>query len=146
MGSAAHTGDAAPDGPLIRKVDAVRIPVPDLDAGLAFYRDRLGHKLRWRTETAIGLAMLDSDTEIVLQTERPGLETDLLVESAEDAARAFVDAGGALVAGPFEIPVGRVVIVADPWGNQLVLLDLSKGMYQTDGAGNVTGVSKGIDG
>ncbi|MPZ15199.1 MAG: hypothetical protein GEU73_12375 [Chloroflexi bacterium] len=26
--------------PLFRKVDAIQIPVPDLDAGLAFYRDR----------------------------------------------------------------------------------------------------------
>jgi predicted enzyme related to lactoylglutathione lyase len=90
--------------------------------------------------------MPDSDTELVLQTERPGLETDLLVESVDAAAARFTDAGGTVVAGPFEIPVGRVVIVADPWGNQLVLLDLSKGTYQTDGAGNVTGVSKRIDG
>jgi catechol 2,3-dioxygenase-like lactoylglutathione lyase family enzyme len=29
--------------PLFQKIDAVTIPVPDLDAGLRFYRDRLGH-------------------------------------------------------------------------------------------------------
>jgi hypothetical protein len=29
--------------PLLRSVDAVTVPVPDLDAGLSFYRDRLGH-------------------------------------------------------------------------------------------------------
>ena len=34
-------------GPLFRKVDCVRIPVPDLEAGLAFYRDQLGHALIW---------------------------------------------------------------------------------------------------
>ncbi|MEX1255810.1 MAG: VOC family protein [Dehalococcoidia bacterium] len=138
-----QSGDRAPDDALIRKVDAVRIPVPDLDAGLAFYRDRLGHTLRWRTQTSIGLAMPDSDTEIVLQTERPGLETDLLVSSADTAVQAFIEAGGSVIAGPFDIPVGRVLVVADPWGNQLVLLDLSKGTYQTDAAGNVTGVSGG---
>jgi hypothetical protein len=30
------------------------------------------------------------------------------------------------MAGPFEIPVGRGVIVADPLGNVLVLVNLSK--------------------
>jgi catechol 2,3-dioxygenase-like lactoylglutathione lyase family enzyme len=30
---------------LLRKVDCVQLPVPDLEGGLAFYRDRLGHEL-----------------------------------------------------------------------------------------------------
>ncbi len=38
-----------PPRPLFRKVDAIEIPVPALDAGLAFYRDALGHELIWRT-------------------------------------------------------------------------------------------------
>lgn len=37
--------------PLFRKVDCLRIPVPELNAGLAFYHDSLGHELIWRTET-----------------------------------------------------------------------------------------------
>jgi catechol 2,3-dioxygenase-like lactoylglutathione lyase family enzyme len=31
--------------PVLQMVDAVTVPVPDLDHGLAFYRDRLGHGL-----------------------------------------------------------------------------------------------------
>jgi hypothetical protein len=31
--------------PVLQMVDAVTVPVPDLDQGLAFYRDRLGHGL-----------------------------------------------------------------------------------------------------
>ena len=42
---------------------------------------------------------------------------------------------------PFDIPVGRVVVVADPFENVLVLIDLSKGRYITDESGAVTGVS-----
>jgi hypothetical protein len=34
------------------EVDSVQIPVPDLDAALAFYRDALGHALIWRTDSA----------------------------------------------------------------------------------------------
>ena len=65
--------------PLIRKVDCVQIQVPDLDAGLAFYRDQLGHQLVWRTERAVGLRLPDTDAEIVLQIERPGIEINLMV-------------------------------------------------------------------
>jgi predicted enzyme related to lactoylglutathione lyase len=128
--------------PLILKVDAVQIVVPDLEAGLAFYRDKLGHELRWRNETSAGLALPDSDTELVIQTALDQPETDLLVESADEAARRFAEAGGTIIAAPSDVPVGRVAVVQDPWGNRLVLLDLSKGTFDTDAGGNVTGVSE----
>ena len=127
--------------PLIRNVDAIQIIVPDLEAGLAFYRDKLGHELRWRNETSAGLAMPDGAAELVIQTRLQQQETDLLVESADAAAERFVEAGGMVIAPPADIPVGRVTVVQDPWGNRLVLLDLSKGTYNTDKDGNVTGVS-----
>jgi predicted enzyme related to lactoylglutathione lyase len=128
-------------GPVFRSVDSLQIPVPSVDAALAFYRDALGHELIWRSERAAGLRMPDSDTEIVVQTERPQAEVDVLVESVDAAVRRVLAAGGEVRAGPFEIPVGRVVVVADPFGNSLVLLDLSKGRYQTDADGTVTGVA-----
>jgi predicted enzyme related to lactoylglutathione lyase len=126
---------------LIRKVDCVQLPVPDLAAGLAFYRDQLGHELIWRTATAVGLRLPDTDAELVLQTERPEPEVDLLVDSADEAAQLIEEAGGSILVPPFDIPIGRCVVVADPWGNPLVLLDISKGLYTTDEAGNVTGVA-----
>lgn len=125
--------------PLFRRVDCIQVPVPDLDAGLAFYRDKLGHSLKWRTSTAAGLGMPDSDAEIVLQTERPELEANLLVESVDAAAERFVAAGGRVIRGPFDIQVGRCAVVADPFDNVLVLLDMSKGLLATDERGNVTG-------
>jgi predicted enzyme related to lactoylglutathione lyase len=126
--------------PLIRAVDAIQVPVPDLGAALAFYRDALGHQLRWRTDTEAGLAMPDAATELVLTTERPGVEPNLLVESADEAAQRIDDLGGSIEVAPFDIPVGRVAVVRDPFGNPLVLIDLSKGRYATDADGRVTGV------
>jgi predicted enzyme related to lactoylglutathione lyase len=128
--------------PLLQKVDAVTVPVPDLDAGLRFYRDRLGHQLRWRNDEigAAGLAVPGSDTEIVLTT-RLNYEPNWLVASADQAAAAVAAAGGQIIAEPEDIPVGRVAVVADPFGNALVLLDLSKGRYVTDDNGNVTAVA-----
>jgi lactoylglutathione lyase len=59
------------------------------------------------------------------------------VASGGDAAKRFVQAGGSIVAGPFDIKIGRCVVVKDPWGNQLVLLDSTKGLLKTDQGGNV---------
>jgi predicted enzyme related to lactoylglutathione lyase len=131
------------DPPLLRKVDAVTVRVPDLESGLRFYQNVLGHQPRWRNDEIgqAALALPVSDTELVLSTEL-NCEPNWLVTSAEDAARAFESAGGRTVAGPFDIPVGRVIVVTDPFGNRLVLLDLSKGRYVTDASGRVSGVTK----
>jgi len=124
---------------LIRKIDCIRFAVPDLEAGLAFYRDGLGHELIWRGETAAGLRLPESDAEIVLQTERPGVEVDFLVDSADAAAERMVEAGGRLLTPVFDIQIGRCAVVADPWGNVFVLLDMRKGRLVTDAEGNVIG-------
>ena len=124
---------------LIRKVDCVRLYVPDLEAGLTFYRDRLGHELIWRTATAAGLRLPETDAEFVIQTEEQRQEIDLLVDSADDAAKFIQQAGGRVIVPPFDIQIGRCVVVEDPWNNPLVLLDMSKGSLTTDAEGNVTG-------
>jgi adenosylhomocysteine nucleosidase len=125
--------------PLFSKVDCIRLYVPDLDSGLGFYRDRLGHQLIWRTLKAAGLRMPGTEAEIVIQTEDERQEVDLTVHSADQAARRFAEAGGMVVVPPFDIRIGRCTVVRDPWGNQLVLLDTSKGLLVSDKDGNVTG-------
>jgi lactoylglutathione lyase len=122
---------------LIRKVDCIRLYVPALEAGLSFYRDKLGHELIWRTETAAGLRLPESDAELVLQTEDQRQEVDLLVDSADEAAKIIEQAGGKVIVPPFDIQIGRCVVLEDPWGNPLVLLDISKGLLKTDADGNV---------
>jgi len=124
---------------LIRKVDCIRIPVSDLESGLKFYRDSLGHELIWRTETSVGLRIPESKAELVIHTEPDEFEVDLIVNSAEIAAKRFKSAGGSILTGPFEIPIGKCVIVKDPWGNKLILLDTSKGIFKTDSEGKVIG-------
>jgi len=125
--------------PLIRKLDCLRLYVTDLEAGLAFYRDRLGHELIWRSATAAGLRMPDMDAELVIQTEEQRQEIDLLVNSADEAAKFIQHAGGKVIVLPFDIQVGRCAVVEDPWGNPLVLLDISKGLLATNSEGRVIG-------
>jgi lactoylglutathione lyase len=128
--------------PLFQSIDCLQIPVPDLEAGLAFYRDQLGHDLIWRTDSAAGLRMPDSSAEIVLQTERPELEANLTVASVEAATEMIERAGGHVLTKPFEIRIGRCAVVADPWGNRLVILDTSYGPLITDENRNVIGTQK----
>jgi lactoylglutathione lyase len=112
--------------PLFQKIDCVRLPVDDLDQAIAFY-GRLGHELIWRRPTQAGLRLPKTDAELVVQTEDPGLEVDFLVDDADAAGGVLTSAGGRVVHGPFDIEVGRCVVVEDPWRNRLVVLDLRRG-------------------
>jgi predicted enzyme related to lactoylglutathione lyase len=134
-----HT-PAGPE-PLIGDIDCLQSPAPDLKSGLTFYCDALGYTVMWRTDTAVGLHMRDSRAELVLQTERPQLETNLSVGSADAAAQRFAKAGGMVLVPPFDITIGRCTVVQDPWGNRLVLLDHRWGRLVTNTERSVVGVS-----
>ena len=126
---------------LLKRVDAVTVRVPDLDSGLRFYVDVLRHQMKWRNDAVgqAGLALPDGNSELVLTTEQD-YEPTWLVDSADESAETFRNHGGQVAVEPFDIPVGRVAVVLDPFGNSLVLVDLSKGTYITDADGDVTGV------
>ena len=128
---------------LLQRVDAVQVPVPSLAEGLRFYVEVLGHRLKWRNDEVgqAGLELPNGDSELVLTRSRP-YEPNWLVEDVPLAVRTFTQYGGILVSGPADIPVGRVAVVQDPFGNSLVLVDLSKGLYSTTSDGTVTGVRR----
>jgi len=128
--------------PLLRYVDAVTVPVPDLGSGVQFYCGVLGHQLIWRNDATgqVGLSTPESSSEIVLTT-RQVYEPDWKVASADAVVEVFRAHGGGVRHGPMDIPIGRLAVVVDPFGNSLVVLDSSKGTYRTDQAGNVTGVA-----
>ena len=123
-----------------RQVDCIELYVSDLDAGLAYYRDSLGFRLLWRAETSLGLGLAEGETEIVLQTERKKMNVDFKVDSVPAALERITNAGGIIMEGPFDIPIGKCAVVQDKWENQYVILDMTKGRYATDEQGNVTGL------
>jgi lactoylglutathione lyase len=125
--------------PFFKKVDCLRIYVDDLEKGLAFYRDKLGHPMIWRSEDAIGLRMPGQDTEIVIQTRDNKAEINLLVDSVPDAIQEMIEIGGTLIFGPIDIPIGKYAILKDPWNNELPILDSSKGLFITDKDGKIIG-------
>jgi predicted enzyme related to lactoylglutathione lyase len=124
--------------PLLRNVDCHSLPVRDLDGAVAFY-GALGHELIWRDETAAGLRLPESEAELVLHTDDRPIETDFKVRSVPEAIEAFVNAGGRLVHGPFEIRIGLCAVLLDPWDNPIVVLDTSRGLVEVDECKNVIG-------
>ena len=122
-----------------RKLDNLLLRVADLDAAIAFYRDRLGHRVLWRSDEAVGFALPDTDAERVVHLNI-GPEADVLVQDADEAFALFLGAGGESVQPPFDIAIGRCARVRDPFGNELTLLDQSKGRLATDREGRVIGV------
>jgi len=122
------------EGGVFRRVDAVTVPVPDLDAGLRFYSRALGHRLKWRDDAVgqAGLELPDGDSELVLTT-RQSYQPNWLVADVGEAVELLLGHGADLLAAPFDIPVGRAAVVHDPFGNILVLVDLSKGAYPAAG-------------
>ena len=118
--------------PFFRRIDCLSIPVPDLDAALAFYSANLGQELIWRSRTAVGLKLPGSDAELVLHSDNRPMEVDLAVDSVPEALARFTSAGGTVLTGPFDIQIGLCAVVSDPWQNVIVILDTSKGPLQVD--------------
>ncbi len=126
---------------LFHDVNCVELFVSDLHDGIRYYRDFLGLKLLWRSETAAGLGMTEGETEIMLQTDRELMSVDFKVGSVMDAVKRIRFSGGAVIRGPFDTPTGKCAIVRDQWDNTYAIVDASKGRYVTDDNCTVLGVS-----
>ncbi len=125
---------------LFQKIDCHSLSVPGLESAIAFY-ESLGYELIWQDKSGAGLHLPGCDAELVLHTDGRSAETDFTVESVPEAIAAFVEAGGRVVHGPFEIRIGLCAVLADPWGNQIVILDNSKGYLKVDEQKRVIGYS-----
>ena len=120
----------------MRKIDCVMIRVPDLDIGARFYEQACGLRRVWSDASSVGLAMSDTDAEIVVHTMDlpPGCGVHYLVDDVSAAVAALIGGGSRLIEQPFEIPIGRCAVLADPFGDALCVLDLSKGIRPDDNA------------
>jgi predicted enzyme related to lactoylglutathione lyase len=125
------------DIPVLEKINAVLVKVPSIQEGLDFYREQLGLQTFWKKEDIASVHL--GDGQLVMSTKLDP-ETNILVESVENAAKIFEKAGGKIVSPPEDIDVGKLVVVEDAFGNRLTLVDFSKGFYTLDKSKNVTGV------
>ena len=125
--------------PLFRKIDCYLLRAANLDEAARFYGQHLGLAQMWRSDTAIGFAMPETDAEIVVHTQT-GPETDILVDDVLEAYARLLSAGAVGIVSPFDIAIGRCAVVKDPFGNVLTILDQTKGQLATDAAGSVVGL------
>lgn len=128
--------------PLFRNIDCIQLYIPNLQQGIEYYCNSLGLKIIWKSDSAVGLGMREGITEIVIQNERNTQEFDIKVDSVTDAIIEIKRAGGKIVCGPFDIKIGKCAVVKDPWNNQYVILDSTKGTFITDNEGNIMGQSE----
>jgi predicted enzyme related to lactoylglutathione lyase len=105
------------------------VRVDDLDAASAFYTRVGGLRPVWRDESSVGMGLPESDAEVVLHTMDLPRERSVhyLVDDVRAAVSAWQAAGCGVREPPFEIAVGWCAVLADPFGNELSILDLSKG-------------------
>ena len=115
---------------MLQRIDCVMFRVDDLDSALAFYRDVMGLVPRWREGNMAGLDFPRTPgTEIVLHTDPdiPAVDVNYRVEDVAAALPALVEAGCRVVTGPFPIAIGNCAVITDPFGNNLTLVDMTKG-------------------
>jgi lactoylglutathione lyase len=131
--------NSKPNKSIFSYVDCIELYTPDIQKGIDYYCNNLGLKVIWKTESSVGLGMNEGITEVVLQNERKEMNVDFKVESVTKAVKDIEKAGGQILYGPFDIPIGKCAVVKDPWDNRYVILDTTKGTYITDEDGNIIG-------
>jgi predicted enzyme related to lactoylglutathione lyase len=106
---------------------------PDPDAAARFYADLFGweyvdgggfHVARLRGRDVAAVAPLPPGYD---PAPPPAWVTQVRVESADAAAETARDAGGSVLAEPFEGPTGRMAVIADPSGAVLSVCEPGSG-------------------
>lgn len=104
------------------------LPVKDIKAALALYRDTLGFEESWREgDNTCGLRLPGTDVQLMIDQDTPPDDKPgpfFEVDSVDAFYAANVEKlsfNGA----PKDIPPGRYVSFDDPSGNRVHLLDMS---------------------
>lgn len=102
--------------------------VPDIEAAKAFYRDALGLAIEGESPDFVQFANSGGAT-FALGPVAAGEPIELwwYVDDADAAHAALRQAGVAIVEPPTDQPFGRSLVVKDPAGNNVYLLQLPAG-------------------
>ena len=89
-----------------------------------------GLRPRWSGDEAVGLGFAETDAELVLHHD-PAIpssaEVHYLVDDVQAAVGEFAARGCQILVSPFDITIGKCVVIQDPFGTRLCILDMSKG-------------------
>ena len=112
------------------KIDSIMFYVTDLEKAAEFYADVLGLRRVWTDEKRgmIGFVFRESNSEIVIHNDSslPNPSFSFSVRNVKAFCNEYRAKGGAVVREPFEVRCGKYAVIADPDGNELPIIDLTK--------------------
>ncbi len=112
------------------RIDNIMYRVSDLEKAEKFYQDILGLKKVWedKGEKMIGFVLEQSDSEIVIHAnpDIPKGEYSYLVEDVVNFCEEVKKQGYRVLLDPIEVRPGKYARIADPDGNEIPIIDLSK--------------------
>ena len=116
--------------PGLRKIDSVMLRVTDLEASARFYGEVMGLRRAWTDaeNQMIGFLFPGNDSELVIHTG-PGQDSPSYSFSVEDVVEfceRYRERGYTVLMEPFEVRCGMYAVLADPDGNRINIIDLTK--------------------
>ena len=112
------------------KIDNIMFFVSDLQKAAKFYENVLGLKRVWtdKKHRMIGFIFSESDSEIVIHNNSNMLNPSFsfLVKNVQMFCDEYKKKGYIVVREPFEVRCGKFAVLADPDGNELPIIDLTK--------------------
>src|SRR5204863_7793677 len=112
------------------KIDNIMYFVSDLERSADFYERALGLRRAWTDEERgmVGFLLPSGDSEVVLHTDPsiPNPDFSFLVENVEEFCGEYVGLGHRILRQPFDVRCGKFAVLADPDGNPIPIVDLTK--------------------
>lgn len=109
------------------KLAFIQFPVKNLREAEEFYRRELGWEASWREGTsAVGLRLPGTDIELLLDQTRGVLPGPIFVVESVDRFTTEHRGRVRFVKDPHDIPPGRHAVLADPSGNPIHVIDLTR--------------------
>lgn len=111
---------------MLRTIDCVMVHADDLQRAASFYERVFGLRRTWSDATSVGMGLPESSTEVVLYTGDSHVSVHYLVDDVDAAAEQCIAHGCTPRVAPFDIVIGKCAVLADPFGNDTAILDISK--------------------
>jgi predicted enzyme related to lactoylglutathione lyase len=112
------------------KIDNIMYRVSDLVKAEKFYTEVLGLKKVWedRDLNMIGFIFEQNDSEIVIHSDQkiPRFDYSYLVKNVTSFCDEIKKQGYKVALEPIEVRSGKYALIADPDGNEIPIIDLTK--------------------
>jgi predicted enzyme related to lactoylglutathione lyase len=114
----------------LRKIDCIMMRVADLASSARFYEEVMGLRRAWTDaeNQMVGFLFPGNDSELVIHTgpTQDNPSYSFSVEDVVEFCDRFRERGYKVLMEPFEVRCGMYAVLADPDGNRINIIDLTK--------------------